>query len=82
MSQEQVNVEWQAWQSVIAEMKQTFSVDSAQLNHPVSREMFNAIRRWGEELVALRQGQSREVVDKALQESRELYPQLVEGDEE
>lgn len=78
---DQMRAEYRAWRAFIAELEEMTERD---LNDHEFKPMFNALNRWGEELVQLRLSQRRSVVDKALRDTRQLYPipELDKGDEE
>jgi hypothetical protein len=66
-------LEWRAWRSMCEELK-SLGID---VNADSSDRMVRSIKRWGEELVALRLEQDEHIRDEALNEVRGMYPELV-----
>jgi hypothetical protein len=66
----QMDREWRTWRGLCGELEKLgIDVNS-------SDPLVNAIKRWGEELVALRSRQDAETVSRVLEEARAAYPNL------
>jgi hypothetical protein len=68
----QMHREWRAWRAVCNELK-NFGID---VNAKRCDPLVNAVKRWGEELVALRSKQDPATVARVLEETRAAYPEL------
>lgn len=58
--------EWNAWQLIVDQWP-----EGKDINHPDSSPLVNAIRYWGETLVALRITQDKETVSSLLEDARQ-----------
>lgn len=67
-----MDTEWRAWRSVCSELES----QGIQVNAKTTTPLMNALRRWGEEVAALRRTQRLETVARVLHESRAAYPTL------
>lgn len=69
----QMDLEWKAWRTWCDEFRRTTGAD---INETRFGLMVNAIKRWGEELVALREADPKHTA-AALAEARANCPRLV-----
>lgn len=70
----QGKAEWEAWQTFVQEWNRLNIPD---INDPLYNPLVNALRLWGEELVALRLIQEGTVRGTALVEARQAYERAV-----
>lgn len=66
---EEMEREHAAWLDLCKELR----ARGINVNAPTSNGLVNAVKKWGEELVALRVGQEPELRGRALAESRNDY---------
>ena len=65
--------EWRAWRSMCDEL----GFLGVKVEDDQADQLVRSIKRWGEELVALRLSQSEHIREEALNEVRGMYPELV-----